>query len=133
MTKTYSHQQHAVLLAMQVRGSGASLLCDWSGFVDECEEGYAWDYAEYLHELRVRRLLDVVAKAPVLTGYDEHTLFCAQLETTDVRFRALLQHDITVDSNAPWWRAGVLIFAGPAYADYMAEAHGIAVRRCRDE
>lgn len=133
MTKTYNSQQQELLRSMQIDSSGADLLTDWSSFVHECEEGYSWDYSEFLHELGVRRSLDLVSKSSLLFSYKEHALFCARLEAIDVRFRALLQHDVTIDASSPWWRAGVLIFAQSPYVDYIAQAHGIVVRRCRDE
>lgn len=118
---------------MQVSRSGSSLLEDWSSFVEECEEGYSWDYAEFLHELQVRCWLDTLAKSPGLATYNEHTSFCTELETIDLRFRALLQRDVRIESSSSWWRSGVLIFAGAPYVAYMAQVHGIRVRTSGNE
>ena len=52
--------------------SASSLLERWDAFVDECEEGYRWDYSEYLSEVEVRAVLEGLEVDQGLNRYAEH-------------------------------------------------------------
>ena len=129
MTETYGDRQREVLLEALVSKSASTLLDDWSRLVEECESGYSWDYAEFLHDLQVRKFLELLATSPTLAKYDQHELFRSRLQAIDARFRVLLQDEVTLGLTGPWWRTGVLISAGSPYADYFLNAHGISVLR----
>jgi hypothetical protein len=124
----YSEEQSDLLRRRGVLVSASSLLERWDAFVDECEEGYRWDYSEYLSEVEVRAVLEGLEVDQGLNRYAEHQEFLGNLGKIDRRFSALL-HPLyqTGDVGDPWWRRGVLRRAGAEYAGYFRKAFSFDV------
>lgn len=99
----------------------------WEGFVEECEKGYQWDVSEYNNEIRVRDDLDLLLRAPSLQKCSELAELRSVVDPIDGRFRALLQDGVRPYDDETWYRAGVLRYAGQAYAEYFRSVHGIDV------
>jgi len=124
----YSEEQSDLLRRRGVLVSASSLLERWDAFVDECEEGYRWDYSEYLSEVEVRAVLEGLEVDQGLNRYAEHQEFLGNLGKIDRRFSALL-HPLCQTGNVgdPWWRRGVLRRAGAEYASYFRKAFSFDV------
>lgn len=108
--------------------SPAELLDRWAALVDAAEAGYGWTLDEYLNELLPRDVLeDVLADPDLETDADVQQLRERVLEV-DQRLRGLLRDDVWIGETAdPWWRRGVLRFAGSDYVDDLRGIYGITV------
>ncbi|MCI0993868.1 hypothetical protein [Pseudomonas corrugata] len=104
-----------------------SLMRKWSFFVEECEEGYGWDYSEYKNEIGVRRLIQRLLEDPRVSSAEELKDLFSELVLLDEKFRSLLRSDVLVAEGDAWWEKGVLIRAGDEYCHYMKCAHGVSV------
>ena len=89
------------------------LLEVWWHFIEGCEEGYQWDYGEYLNEIDVRDTIHCYRKKYFNKDFEEELL------ELDNRFRALLIPNEEIKKFDTWWKKGVLKFAGDNYAHTM--------------
>jgi hypothetical protein len=104
-----------------------SLVKKWQFFIEECQEGYGWDYSEYSNELRVRGLIGKLLDDPRIFNADELGYIFSEVFHLDEKFKCLLQSGISVLEWGHWWEQGVLIRAGDEYCHYMKSACGIHV------
>lgn len=104
-----------------------SLVQKWQFFIEECQEGYAWDYSEYKNELRVRGLIEELLDDPRISNADELGYLFSEVFRLDEKFKCLLQSGASVLEGGYWWEQGVLIRAGDEYCHYMKSAYGIYV------
>jgi hypothetical protein len=104
----------------------ADLVGAWSGFVEECEQGYDWCRAEYDNDVMVRDQIEAVLTDPELAAMKELTWFQASVATVDERFKALLRPVPGRSGRpTPWWSAGVPKRAGQEFADDIKATLGI--------
>jgi hypothetical protein len=100
----------------------------WSGFVDQCVQGYDWTIYEYDDEIGVRDYIECVLNDMQLKGFHEYEWFRSAIDEVDKRFRAVLQESIQRPTDSPyWWRKGVLQFAGDEYRQDMESRYSILV------
>ncbi|MGR3890398.1 hypothetical protein [Pseudomonas sp. 1152_12] len=104
-----------------------SLIQKWRFFIEECKDGYRWDYSEYLNDIRCRSLLQRLLEEPKIASADEFKEIFYELACLDDMFKSLLQPDLFIRAGEKWWERGVLIRAGEEYCFYMKAAHGIVV------
>lgn len=104
-----------------------SLIQKWRFFIEECKDGYRWDYSEYLNDIRFRSLLQRLLEEPKIANADEFKELFDELTCLDDMFKSLLQPDIFIGTGEKWWERGVLIRAGEEYCFYMKAARGIVV------
>ena len=108
--------------------SPATLLDQWSWFVDECENGYRWDISEYDSELSVRRTLDILLEAKSLSAFAEIAELAGRVKEIDIRSRRLLHPVARRERGETWWEKGILAEAGEAYADYCKSVYGTSIK-----
>ncbi|KRP58815.1 hypothetical protein [Pseudomonas orientalis] len=104
-----------------------SLVQKWSFFVDECQDGYRWDYSEYRNEIRVRGLLEQLLNSSAISSSENFKELRKKVISVDKKFKNLLQPAIALVEGEGWWDSGVLMYAGEDYSCYMKEAHGVLV------
>ncbi|WP_434572513.1 hypothetical protein J3P88_26275 [Pseudomonas sp. Z3-6] len=104
-----------------------SLIQKWRFFIEECQEGYDWDYSEYRNELRVRGLIEELLNDPRISNADALGHLFSEVSRLDEKFKFLLQSGVSVLEGGHWWEQGVLIRAGGEYCHYMKSAYGIYV------
>jgi hypothetical protein len=104
-----------------------SLIQKWKFFIEECQEGYDWDYSEYRNELRVRGLIEELLNDPRISNADALGHFFSEVFRLDEKFKCLLQSGVSVLEGGHWWEQGVLIRAGGEYGHYMKSVYGIYV------
>jgi hypothetical protein len=100
----------------------------WAQFVDECEEGYSCCSSEFDNDISVRDTIERVLSREDFFGIPavEHLRFV--VDSIDGRFRALLRNDVNnKNGDAPWWRRGVLKYAGEDYARDIRGQYGIEI------
>ncbi|WDE06524.1 hypothetical protein SG34_006285 [Thalassomonas viridans] len=105
----------------------SSLIDKWRCFVEECEEGYQWNFSEYKNEIRVRYLIQNLMDDEKLSKGEEFKEVFAEIEKLDQRFKALLQPNIVIDKGDGWWDKSVLNKAGYDYCQYMYDVYGVIV------
>ena len=123
----YVERQSEVRGRLGIPDTPSSLLDRWRSFVEDCEDGYGWDYSEYSSELRVRDQLGALLDAPELSAFPEHAELARRVGAVDERLRALFLTERTTDVQQPWWRAGILKKAAPAYAEYCRKVFSAPV------
>lgn len=101
-----------------------TLLKMWKGFIEECEEGYQWEYGEYMNDIEVRNGIHAWMK----TQKDED--FEKEVMNLDNRFVSLLIPDVFLKKYNSWWENGVLKFAGDYYVNFMKSLN-ITVERIK--
>ncbi|ALI06683.1 MULTISPECIES: hypothetical protein [Pseudomonas] len=104
-----------------------SLVNKWQFFIEECQEGYDWDYSEYRNEIRVRGLIEELLSDPRISNADELAHLFSEVFRLDEKFKCLLQSGVSMLEGGHWWEQGVLIRAGDEYCHYMKSAYGIYV------
>ena len=104
-----------------------SLLEKWRFFIGECEDGYQWDYSEYVNEVRARYLIEQLLCDETVSNADEFKEQFIELDKLDQRFQELLQPKVVLEKGEGWWDKGVLKRAGGDYCQYMYDAHEITV------
>lgn len=104
-----------------------SLVQRWDFFVDECQDGYRWDYSEYRNEIRVRGLLEQLLNSSAISSSENFKELREKVISVDKKFKDLLQPGIALVEGEGWWDSGVLMYAGEDYSCYMKEAHGVLV------
>lgn len=104
-----------------------SLVIKWGFFIEQCKDGYGWDYSEYRNEIRVRSLIQELMSCSKIFDADELKECFEYLAFLDGEFKSLLQSGIDVEEGSSWWDRGVLKRAGEEYCYYMARAHQILV------
>ncbi len=105
-----------------------SLIQKWLSFVDECEDGFQWDFSEYKNEIRVRYLIQCLIDDERLSKAAELKEAFDEIEKLDNRFKSLLKTDDSLDEARTWWERGILAKAGQDYCQYIYDAHGIVVK-----
>jgi hypothetical protein len=123
----YVERQSEVRERLGIPETPSSLVDRWSSFVEECEDGYGWDYSEYLNELRVRDQLGALLDAPELAAFPEHAELAQRVGAVDERLRALFFAERRTDVQQPWWHAGILQKAGRGYAEYCRKVFSAPV------
>lgn len=121
---TYAQAQADFLARNQIPESGAGLLEKYQGLIDECTEGYQWDYSEYRNELRVRDRIARVLADKSLQQFEEHRAFETAVERLDEAFKALAHKTWQIPTSAPWWHRVVLTRAGEPYAEFCRTNYG---------
>lgn len=104
-----------------------SLIDKWRSFIEECKEGYQWDYSEYINEIKVRYLIQKLVDDKRISNADEYKGVLGELDELDKEFESLLQPNVLLDRGNGWWDRGVLKKADQEYCEYMINAHGIFV------
>lgn len=104
-----------------------SLVQRWDFFVDECQDGYRWDYSEYRNEIRVRGLLEQLLNSSAISSSENFKELREKVISVDKKFKDLLQPGIASAEGEGWWDSGVLMYAGEDYSCYMKEAYGVLV------
>jgi hypothetical protein len=91
----------------------------WEAFVTECEDGYAFCWAEWLNDvIGVRRPIDLLFGDPIVGADWRMTQFATRLADADNRLRALFVDGVLAGGEGqPWWQRGLLRFAGREYAE----------------
>ncbi|WP_095102124.1 hypothetical protein [Pseudomonas sp. Irchel 3A5] len=123
-------KEYAVLLAKLGYESESleSLVMKWEFFIEQCKDGYRWDYSEYRNEIRVRSLLQELKNCSNIYGAGELKGCFEYLAFLDEEFKSLMQPGVDVEEGSSWWDRGVLKCAGEEYCYYMARAHQILVK-----
>ncbi|MFC3195962.1 hypothetical protein ACFODZ_17055 [Marinicella sediminis] len=88
-------------------------ICGWKQFIEECEDGYGWDYGEYINELSIRNGIEYYMQKK----NDEE--FEAKIRKLDEEFKSLLIPGASLKKYNSWWENGVLKYAGEGYAQFM--------------
>lgn len=104
-----------------------TLLEKWKGFVQQCFDGYSWDYSEYLNEIRARSLIQHLLDDERIANSDELSDLFSEVSEVDRAFKTLLKTDVVLNKGEHWWETGVLRKAGEEYCQYMFDAHQISV------
>jgi hypothetical protein len=100
----------------------------WVALVDECEEGYNWCISEFNNDISVRDRIELVLSREDLLRIPAVEHLRAVVGSVDGRFRALLRNDVNnKNGDAPWWRRGVLKYAGEEYAQDVRSLYGIEI------
>jgi hypothetical protein len=100
----------------------------WSGFVDQCIDGYDWTIYEYDDEIGVRDYLECLLIDSELQRFEEYEPFRSAIDEVDKRFRTVLQENVERPTDSSyWWRRGVLQFAGDEYRQDMESRYSIPV------
>ena len=100
----------------------------WLQFVEECEEGYGCSIYEFDNDISVRDRIDLILSHEDLCRVAAVEHLRAETAKVDERFRTLLRTDVTIKSDdAPWWRRGVLKYAGEEYAQDIRSEYGIEI------
>ncbi len=108
--------------------SPASLLDRWSALIEAVEDGYRWTLDEYLNELAPRDLLEALFADSSVGNSAEVEQLKGRVYEIDGRLRSLLRNDVSIGQvEDPWWRRGVLRFAGQDYAKDLEGLYGICV------
>lgn len=126
--KNFQGAARDILTSEGVADSPARLLEKWQFFVEECQRGYPWDFSEYVHELRPRRVLELLLVGLPADMFPEAEVLQENIEPTDTRFRALLQPGVELPDHQHGFDRGVLKYAGEPYVSYMRDAYGISVQ-----
>lgn len=104
-----------------------SLVEKWKELVEECSEGYMWEYSEFVNEMRVRNLIEQLSTDLRLRSFSELPYLLDEVKKVDHAYKILLQTSVSINNSEYWWERGVLVHAGQMYCDYMRETHGISV------
>lgn len=108
--------------------SADQMLEAWDSCVKLCEEGFPQGMDEFAADLAVRDRVALVLEDPALRRLRALDWFRARCAAIDSRFKALLQEGVRIGSEkAPWWRCGVLSYAGKDYVEDIERTHGIEV------
>ena len=108
----------------EVNASPDELLEEWSGFVEQCEQGYEYNVMEYHADLSVRDHIEACLREPGRTD----AVYASRVAEVDGRFRALLQPGVEVGpDDDPWWHRGVPRYAGYPLAEGLGEWFGVQV------
>ena len=108
---------------MEISNIPAYKLIDgWGNFIEECIDGYHWDYSEYIHEIKIRDKLQIK-----INTCEVDNIQLDKIKELDDKFKSLLKKDVTLPKEKYWWRQGVLNKAGEAYCYYMSSTHNIYV------
>jgi hypothetical protein len=106
--------------------SPASLLRDWSLFVEECEKGYSDNIYEYYNDIRVREWIELILSAPELQQFPELKEFASNVLPIDKRFQALFLPDVSLPKSF-WWEKWIPRYAGQELRDDFAGLYGIEI------
>lgn len=106
--------------------SPASLLKDWTLFVEECERGYPDNIYEYYNDIRIREWIEVILSALELQQFPELTEFAFNISSVDKKFQALLLPDVSLPGST-WWEQGVLRYAGKELKDDLMRSYDIEI------
>lgn len=107
--------------------SPASLLKDWTLFVEECEKGYPDNIYEYYNDIRVREWIELILSAPELQTFPEREMFASNVAKIDRRFRNLLLPGISLPKSM-WWEQGVLQYAGRELKDDLLGLYDVEIK-----
>jgi hypothetical protein len=108
--------------------SPASLLKDWTLFVEECEKGYSDNIYEYYNDIRVREWIELILSAPELQIYPEIQEFASNVSDIDQKFRKLLRSDVSLPKLV-WWEQGVLQYAGRELKNDLLDLYDIEIEK----
>jgi hypothetical protein len=97
--------------------SPATLLTDWTRFVDSATAGYPSGWYEFDNERRVRDVIEAVLSDDAVRSFPEAADWQREVSHIDERYRALLVPFSAGSGDASWWKAGVPRYAGPELAD----------------
>lgn len=106
----------------------SSLIDKWKYIIEECEDGYDWEFSEYSNEIKCRFLIQLLMCSLELKEFSFHSELVEKTIQLDCRFKKLFQDNVSIDGDY-WWQKGVLIQAGDEYCDYMKDAYNIEVNR----
>ncbi|CAM5269626.1 hypothetical protein [Streptomyces fumanus] len=107
----------------------AQALAQWEGFVEECEEGYALDFSEYLDDLSVRTLLHKVLGDPEARHGPVYEPFARRVGLVDDRFRALIGEGPLVRPGSDhWWERRIPAAGGPEFVADVHERYAVRLR-----
>ncbi|WP_406088847.1 hypothetical protein [Streptomyces sp. NBC_01013] len=106
--------------------SPGELLGSWSSFVDECQEGYEYDYSEYLNDISVRNVLQaVIVDCRVSRRLVSSAWFAGELDVIDLRFKSLVESGPAVrPGDADWWMVKIPGFGGEDFVADTLERFG---------
>ena len=114
---TYMEAQQDVLSSLGEGCSAASLLDAWSAFVEEVEEGYAWDESEYRNEVRVRGQIELVMEAESLQKFVEHREFRENVQRVDSQFLSNSHPTWKFPWGGTWWESAVPVSSRGDFAE----------------
>ena len=78
--------------------------------------------------ISVRDTIEMVLSREDFFGFAAVDHLRTSARNTDERFQALLRSDVSIGSDdAPWWRRGVLRYAGEQYAEDVRRSYGIEI------
>src|SRR5271165_2920457 len=80
----------------------AELVTMWDAFVTSGEEGYQWDFSEYMDEMSVRDQLEVLLTSDKLQGFSEQQELRQVVEKIDARLAALFQPTVELPGRTHW-------------------------------
>lgn len=124
---SYLAEVERILRAGGCSGWPSTLISQWQGFIEGCEEGYRWDVSEYDNEMSARRELELLLSSSALQGFAEIRDLADVVAKLDERFRALLQETVERPERSSWFEKGILKRAGSEYADFFRSAYGVEV------
>lgn len=106
--------------------SPSTLVAQWRGFVEICDEGYSSTIYEYENERSVRDLLEKALNDPVLRTFPEVEVLRESVDEIDRRFRAQCRDGAAMAAaDAAWWRRCVPRRADGEFADDLRSMFGI--------
>ncbi|WP_405060619.1 hypothetical protein OG474_03015 [Kribbella sp. NBC_01505] len=101
----------------------------WRSFVRECRDGYSMSIYEYENDLSVRTEIQLLLDDERMRRTVAFREFNADIEEIDGEFSRLLQDGLEIgDSDAPWWKRGVLKEAGEELVGDFMNMFGVHIR-----
>ena len=113
----------------KLRASPWGYVESWENFVAECQEGYDWEYDEYLNDAFSRTLLERLFQdqemarfEPILSAMKQRVL------EADTALRSSFLPNVNIGGEAsPWWARGVLARGGQNYTEDIKSGFGIEI------
>ncbi|MFJ2240424.1 hypothetical protein [Streptomyces sp. NPDC087859] len=101
-------------------------LRSWEEMVDECADGYDLDVSEYLNDLSVRDLLQLVADDAKVRSLPEFSWFTAELARIDEGFRTVLANGPLIRTEERrWWRRSFPAAGRGDFVSDVKERYGV--------
>jgi hypothetical protein len=114
-------------IGTNANNSPATLIDQWSRFVDTCTVGYTWNIYEFKNELTVRDVIESILGSDRLKEYPEYNLFKEEINKVDSRFKDLLFPIPGNYNSGFWWRNGILKKSGKEYSEDIKSLYNITV------
>ncbi|MFI6103481.1 hypothetical protein [Streptomyces sp. NPDC051310] len=93
-------------------------------------EGYEMDYSEYLHDISVRDLLDLVLEDEEARSAVEFADFTAAVVESDSTFRSLIARGPLIRPNdSRWWRRSLPPYGGNEFVNDVEERLHVSLTR----